>query len=111
MTMPAIQQASATSGTPQQPPDTARDERAHGHDQQCRPHRTSPPSAPAIPFGQRAQEEREVGRAFGQPHEIAVPLGAQRQVDTHPVAGVGEPAQLGVADAIQHLILEVSDTA
>ena len=48
--------------------------------------------------GQRPQEEREVGRAFGQSsNEVAAPLGAEWQVHLHGIAGVGE----SVADAVQ----------
>jgi hypothetical protein len=42
--------------------------------------------------GQRPQEERQVGRALGEPpHEVPVPLRAERHIYAHLVAHAGQP--------------------
>ena len=56
--------------------------------------------------GERAEEEGQVGGALGHPaHQVAVPVLAERHVDAHLVAAVGDPGLLGGADAVQHLEL------
>ena len=61
---------------------------------------------------QRPQEERQVGGALGQPaHEVSVPLRAERYVDPDVIALVGQPSLLGIADAVQHLVLEIVNPA
>jgi ketosteroid isomerase-like protein len=67
---------------------------------------------PSAALGQGTQEEGQVGGPLGQSaDEVSVPLRAERHVHAHVVAVVDEPALLGVADAVQHLILEIVDAA
>src|ERR1700758_5214661 len=62
-------------------------------------------------FGQRPQEECQVGRPLGQaPHEVSVPLGTKRHVYPDLVTGVGQPSLLAVTNAVQHLVFEIGGT-
>ena len=57
---------------------------------------------------QGTQEERQVRGSFGEPtDEVAVPLRAERNLDPDVVTRVGQPPLLGVADAVEHLVLEI----
>src|SRR6478672_1608148 len=56
--------------------------------------------------GETAQEEHGVGGTLGHAaHEVAVPLLAVGDVDTHLVAPVGDALLLLGPDAVQHLVL------
>src|SRR6476661_3869819 len=60
------------------------------------------------PLRKRPQEERQVGWTLGKAaDEVAVPLRTERHIDPDVVASVGQPALLAVADAVQHLVLEI----
>src|SRR5687768_13896653 len=53
-----------------------------------------------------ARDEGDVRRPLGQPaHEVRIPLRAERDVDTHPVAVAHEALLQVPAHAVQHLEL------
>src|SRR5580658_1966563 len=56
---------------------------------------------------ERAQEEGQVAGPFRQPaDQVGVPVAAVGDVHAHLRTGIGQPALLGGADPVQHLVLE-----
>src|SRR4051812_14188802 len=56
--------------------------------------------------GERAQEERQVGRALREPpHEVPIPVCSIRDVNPHTVPFGDQPTLLGLANPVEHLEL------